>query len=100
MGILSDEQLARVEADPVYQQILAAVGGEVPALEDADRARIALRFYLMLQSSLDWHTTCLNCANLLDRCYEADSRRERAEGELERINRFINSRPGFSDCYD
>lgn len=91
MAMLSDEQLERVKADPVFQQILAAVGGEVPALDEADRQRMALRFYLMLNNTLSWGTTCLNCSNLLDRCYEAEMRREQAEGELERINRYLRA---------
>jgi hypothetical protein len=77
--MLSDEQLERVFADPVFQQILGLVGGEVPALDEADQTKVTLAFWGLLQNSLTWDTMCLNCSRLLDSCYEADARREQAE---------------------
>jgi hypothetical protein len=84
-AMLSDKQLERVFADPVFQQILGLVGGEVPALDEADQTKVSLAFWRLLQNSLSWDTTCLNCSRLLDSCYDADMRREQAEAALSEV---------------
>jgi hypothetical protein len=34
------------------------------------------------EHAINWHTTCFNCANLLDRCYGETVRAEKAETRL------------------
>jgi len=41
-----------------------------------------------LENSLTWHTTCLNCASLLDRSYDDYVRAEKAEARLAAIREF------------
>jgi len=37
------------------------------------------------ENGLNWHTTCLGCATLLDSCYAETMRAERAEGERDQL---------------
>lgn len=54
---------------------------EIPAetAQELKRLRAAVAQY---ENTTTWFTTCHGCANLLDRCYEADRRAEMAEVTL------------------
>lgn len=99
-----------IENDPVYRQIYEAVCELVPYYTPyVNREHIALTFYLMLQNTLSWDTTCLNCSRLMDRSYEDYVRREQAEAALVKANEKLEEAgippvvpplPEELDCYD
>jgi hypothetical protein len=61
---------------------------------DLETARAALADY---ENTISWETTCHGCARLLDRCVEADQRREQAEAELTRIRAALNDMHPWSE---
>lgn len=107
---LSAEQIKRVKADEVYRQIYeSALGGLPPSVPVEVAEQMALRFYFLLQNTLSWDTTCVNCSRLLDSSYEQFVRREQAEEALSRANKILEEAsippiaqplPEEPDCYD
>lgn len=51
--------------------------------------KTAIAIWKWLQASLDWNTTCVNCARVLDSAYEAEERRHEAEEALEALRSLV-----------
>lgn len=65
-----------------YQEILEIIRSNQTGVVDADE-KSAIAVWYWLQSTLDWNTTCTNCARMLDSVYEAEERKNEAEEALE-----------------
>ena len=75
----------KFDRDPNFVRIL-----EILREEEGDPYRQAIAIYLMLDSTLSWNTTCINCARLLDSCYEAHAEVEQVREKLEAMRSFLN----------
>ncbi|MEO3856179.1 hypothetical protein [Acrocarpospora sp. B8E8] len=64
---------------PDGSDVLVAVS---PSLEHAARLIMMVNAFAEYENTIMWHTTCHNCASLLDQCYQADMEREAAELKL------------------
>lgn len=76
--------------NPNFQEILEIVrSNDNGRVDAAERTAIALWYWL--QSSLDWNTTCVNCARVLDSCYEAHEEAQDAREQLEAMRSLITN---------
>ena len=97
MAPFDDERVrdyhGRVENDPVYQQILEMVkkvypegyspGVVIPPTQK--QIEMAVRFFLFLENSVIWQTSCLNCSRMLDSSIESYERAERMAEALKSV---------------
>lgn len=61
-------------SEPQWHALMAGLRAAAPILAAGERARV--------DNAIDWQTSCLNCATLLDSCYAETVRREQAEEKL------------------
>jgi hypothetical protein len=73
-----------------YQEILDIVRSNQNGRVDSNE-KTAIALFYWLQASLDWNTTCVNCARVLDSAYESEERRHDAEEALERLRSLISN---------
>jgi len=73
MDELFNKHYEKVSTLPLFENMLEITEGD---------CKMAFKLFRYIESSIDWNTTCVNCARLLDSCYESDMRREQAEDAL------------------
>lgn len=70
-----------------YDMRCALCAGEADTLTDAIHAALQPRLAALAEyeNAITWHTTCLNCARVLDSCIRETGRAEKAEGALREV---------------
>jgi hypothetical protein len=64
---------------PVFEDILAIVKDE----------QLAQAVYAYLQKSVEWNTTCVNCARMLGSWYESQEEADCLRDELETVRSLL-----------
>lgn len=81
-------------------EVSAMISGEVGRMvsDFADAAKLDLnqamtvivKGFMEMQNAISWNVGCTNCANQLDRMYEADRLRDQAEAEVARLRELVD----------